>query len=251
MADKDHFTTLCKGGVYMKYLQVMFICLGLFVSAISYAEHQELNFSAIKNAAYIKHANRVMTEAYKRMGRTFTITELPAKRSLVSSNSGKGLDGELFRIAGVEKNYTNLIPIKVPLSRSMWMVYTIDTKFKVNGWQSLKPYKIGVRNGVVTTDKGTAGMDTVSVNSNQQLFELLETGRVDIVVMSHSNGEKYLNKHPDTKIHSLTEPVQIRPVYHFVHKKNAYYIPKLTAILQDMYEQGVIEKAYQEYVHNL
>ncbi|MFT5760784.1 MAG: polar amino acid transport system substrate-binding protein [Alteromonadaceae bacterium] len=114
----------------------------------------------------------VLSEVYKRVDIEIDTDLLPAKRSIRSANEGVNYDGELFRINGVEKEYTNLIPIKVPLHQSKWMVYTKNKKIKVNGWQNLKQYKLSIRRGISTTKKGTEGFNTIIVNTNKQLFEL-------------------------------------------------------------------------------
>lgn len=222
----------------------LFICL-LFIGVLLNSQDR-LTFTAIKGSSYTKYATEVMTEAYRRVGIEIEITPLPGTRALVTANNGDDADGELFRISGVEREYSNLLPIKIPLSLSYWQVYTIDKDFVVDGWLSLKPYVIGVRNGIATTEYGTEGMNTIKVNSNEQLFELLEKGRVDVIVLSKNNATKVLSNNPDIEVTLLDNPVEILPVYHYLHKKNSELVPLLTAVLDDMERDGTIEAIFNK-----
>jgi len=203
---------------------------------------ETLTFTSIKNSAFENFALSVMQKAYLTMDIKIALVPVPAKRSLKLANSGDGFDGELFRISGVEKTYPNLIPIKVPLHESNWMVYTQNKSIKVNGWISLKPYTIGIRRGVVTTEKGTQGMDIVVVNSNEQLFELLQRKRIDVAILSSGNGQKLLKKNIYSNIYQLETPVYKVNVYHYIHQKNKHLVPQLTQIMEKLKKQGVIAK---------
>lgn len=235
----------------MKYKKVMLVVLFLSYSVTDLLGDNVLNFSAIEGSAYTDFATTIMKEVYKRLDIDLIVTPLPAKRSLVSSNDGKELDGELFRISGIEKTYTNLIPIKVPLSVSNWLVLTIDTNIKVDGWDSLRPYRIGVRHGIATTDKGTEGMNTFKANSNEQLITMLIYGRVDIVVMSENNMKGLSHLIANSRIVALKDPVQVIPVYHYIHKKNILLIPQVRRVLEELEEEGFISAEYTKHLKSL
>lgn len=212
-----------------------------------HSQSKEITFAAIEGSSYTNYAVTILSEAYDRLGLKLKVVSLPPKRSLSTSNAGGEFSGELFRISGVEKTYENLIPIEVPLSYSEWIVYTIDHDFAVNGWESLRPYTIGVRNGIATTDYGTLGMNTEKVHTNEQLFNLLKIGRVDIVVMSKTNAARIQRRNPTPGLKALTPPVQEIPVYHFIHKDRNYLIPQITEVLQQMKEEGFIDNAFNDY----
>ncbi len=231
----------------MKTIRYIFFIITFLATGTISSPAKEVNFAVIEGSAYTNYAFKVLSEAYSRLDIELKITPLPPKRSLRSSNAGGELNGELFRISGIESTYTNLIPIQVPLSYSEWIVYAVEYDFKVNGWESLKPYKIGVRTGVATTDIGTLGMNTQGVNTNEQLFAMLEHSRVDIIVMSKTNAAKIQRNAPTPQLKALTPPVQLIPVYHFIHKDFSYIIPQITKVLQEMKDEGFIDNAFNEY----
>lgn len=235
----------------MKYTRVFVIIIISLYSSVYLSSDSTLNFSAIEGSAYTNFATTVMKEVYDRLDLDFVVTPLPAKRSLVSSNAGGELDGELFRISGIERTYTNLIPIEVPLSASYWMVLTVDKNFEVDGWESLQPYRIGVRHGIATTDRGTEGMNTFKANTNEQLITMLINGRVDIVVMSENNIKGLNHLITNSSIVSLEQPVQIIPVYHFLHKSNILLVPHVRGVLEDLKAEGFITRTFNKHLEEL
>ena len=221
----------------------------IFILNVNFAfSSDKLVFSSIEKSTFTNFALSVLREAYKRIGIEIDTSPLPAKRSLRSANEGINYDGELFRISGIEHEYTNLIPIKVPLHQSKWMVFTKNKRIKVNGWQSLKQYKLGIKRGIATTKEGTKGLgfDTHIVNTNKQLFELLERDRVDAVIISKGNAQKVLNDSDFKDIVMLKTPVQVNNVYHFLHIKNKQLIPQIYKSLKKLEIEGLIEKIKKE-----
>jgi len=228
------------------FLKISKVWVILVLTMLHLQAIETLTFTSIKNAAFENFALSVMEKVYLSMDIKINLVPVPAKRSLKLANSGDGFDGELFRISGVEKIYTNLIPIKVPLHESNWMVYSQDKSIKVNGWKSLKPYKIGIRRGVVTTEKGTKGMKIEVVNSNEQLFKLLQRKRIDVAILSSGNGQKLLRKAAYSNIYQLETPVHKVNVYHYIHKKNIHIVPKVTQIMNNLKKEGIIAKIRKE-----
>jgi len=226
----------------MKIIKILHLFLLSLFIVIPLQSSDKLVFTSVKNSGFSKFALEVMSIAYLNIGIKISIKPLPGTRALVVSNKGKDVDGELFRISGIEKKYTNLIPVKVALHESKWVIYTKNKEFKVNGWQSLKPYKIGIRRGIVTTKNGTQGMQTVMVNNNEQLFKMLDSNRVDVIIISEFNGKKYYNKDKYKDIKLLDTPVSVIPVYHFLHKKNKHLIPKITQAMETLESKGIIQK---------
>ncbi len=56
-------------------------------------------------------STEVLIEAYKQIGYSIKVKKLPAQRALVTSNKGL-LDGEVNRVKGIDRKYTDLIMIQ-------------------------------------------------------------------------------------------------------------------------------------------
>lgn len=221
--------------------------IGLILIAIPLQATEKLTFSAIKNSINTLISQKVVTEAYRRIGIEVIVKEYPGVRSLKYSNQGK-TDGELFRINGMGEAYPNLLMVPVPVNRQDGMVFTKQTEFAVTGWDSLKPYKVGVRRGIKFSDKGTKGMNPQIVNTNKSLFEILDRGRVDIIVITRVNGLEMLRQLKIPGIVPLEPPIESYPLYHYLHKKNKHLLPEITASLQIMEKEGLVQKTRELFI---
>ena len=220
-------------------------CLLLLMLAMSPLPSQAtepLEFSAIENSINTLISERVVAEAYRRIGIQITTKQYPAARAIKLSANGS-MDGELFRIGGLEKAYPNLVQVPVPINVMEGVVLTKHTDFPVDGWQSLKPFRVGIQRGIMFAERGTAsihGLKTHAVNSNEQLFGMLSKNRTDIIVVSRLNGLQTLKTLRIPDIHILEPPIETYFLYHYLHRKHRHLVPRLTAALKEMEAEGLI-----------
>lgn len=184
-------------------------------------------------------AQHVLTEAYARIGKRAVFQGYPIKRSLTIADNGV-TDGELARVAGLHNRYSNLIQISVPISYDQAIVYSKKYAFKVEGWQSLKPYKINYNNGFIYAEQKTKGMDVEVVTTVEQGLQKLNAGRSDLFI--GLLGEQCLIKKlnlPDIK--SLNPPLDTQNLFHYLHKRHKDLALKLEAVLLQMQESGELK----------
>ncbi|MFT5702148.1 MAG: polar amino acid transport system substrate-binding protein [Desulforhopalus sp.] len=186
-------------------------------------------------------SGKVVAEAYKRLGIQAHIKAFPSARSLLMSNMGE-VDGEVSRIKGIDKNYSNLIIVPVAINIVEGVVFTKDVTFSVTGWDSLLPYTIGIKRGTKFAEKGTKGMNVQSVTTNRQLFLKLDLRRTDVIVTARVSGLVELKMLKFEGIQVLEPPLVTMKLYHYLHKKHASLLPALTKVLQDMLVEGRIEE---------
>ena len=197
-------------------------------------------------------STRILSEAYGRIGIEIAARELPGPRSMDMANRGD-IDGELFRGEINGDQFPNLIRIPVPIMYGEIVVFTKDVEFEVVGWDSLRPYSIGIQYGVKEIEDGTKGMRVEPVRHSEQLLMKLATGRNDIVVHPRDLGLRTLKtvitqapEGIDLKalqgIMVLEPPLQRDALYHYLHSKHAALVPKLTVALQEMADEGLIQR---------
>ncbi len=173
---------------------------------------------------------------------------MPAERALHTSNSGK-IDGEVFRIVNVHKRFTNLVMVPTPINVLEGIAFVKDRHIVINnGWESLSNYKIGGQVGVKFVERGTKDMNRYLVDTNEQLFHMLDRGRVDVAVAAYVNGIKAIKKLELTSVKALQPSIQTYPLYHYLHKKNADLVPKLDKVLREMKRSGRIDQIRNEYI---
>ncbi len=199
---------------------------------------------------------RILTEAYGRIGIEIETRIFTGPRSLSMANRGS-IDGELFRGDLDKDKFHNLIRIPVPILYGELVVFTKDVEFEVMGWESLKPYVIGIYSGLTGAETGTKGMRVEPVATVEQLFKKLAAGRNDIVVFPRDQGmdtlKSLMTLNPEgidlqtlQKIRVLEPPIHLEVLYHTLHKKHAALVPKITAVLQEMTDEGLIQRITEE-----
>lgn len=182
----------------------------------------------------------VLRAAYAKLGIAISTTELPAARALALSNDGT-LDGEVNRIEGMEKSYPNLIRVPVAISQVDGVAFTKGLNFPVSGWESLRPYRLGTRIGLKFAEQGTAGMNVERVASVEQSFAKLAAGRVDVVVETRLSGLWQVKAAGLQGITVLEPPLIRRQLFHYLHKKHAHLVPRITAVLEKMQADGQLQ----------
>lgn len=198
----------------------------------------ELVFSTFPSKGLGELYERILCEAYGRIGYKVAINRVPGRRALILADSGV-VDGEAARLAAVEKKCPNLIRVPTSIFRSEMVVFTRDKTIDVSrGWDSLDAYTVGVLSGYKYVETMTEGKERILSSSYESLFKMLEIGRVDIVVLSLFDGLKALKDLQIDNVSTMYPPLADLPVYHYLHIKNEKLVPQINAVLQEMNEEG-------------
>ncbi|CAM3863611.1 substrate-binding periplasmic protein [Roseateles saccharophilus] len=193
-------------------------------------------------------AAKVMLEAYRRMGMEADIVSMPGERSLVSANAGE-TDAELYRKAGMEKTYPNLVMVPVPVASYEVVAFVPShSVLSVNGWASLQALRMAFVKGIKVIEENTGGMQVVPVASLQQAFGMLDRGRVDVVLANRISGLATLRSMKLTGIEPRPQPLASFPVFHYVNVSRQALLPKLSQVLQDMTRERWIQHAQDEII---
>jgi len=233
---------------YRQFLMIILVAIIVMTCRVSMAK--TLNFSCIEETPDIEISRLVLAEAYGRLGIDITIQELPGLRALIYANEGL-TDGELFRAKGIEDEYTNLVQIKVPINTVDVVVITKSFFFEVNGWQSLKSYKIGIQSGITFIESSISNMEGLKVNrvkNISQLLGMLENERIDVVVAPRISALLSLADLKSETITLLEPPLQILPLFHYLNKKHQSLVPELENVLKIMEDEGEIQRIRDEYI---
>ena len=187
----------------------------------------------------------VLCVAYRKLHIHLDYIKFPAERALRMSNTGETI-GESARGKGIEKKYKNLIMVPVSVVKVDWVVVSKDKTIKVNGWQSLKPYIIGIRRGLKLAEDKTFGMRVEPVASYKQTLQKVVAGRNDVAVIPRLSALMTLKEESITCLTILDPPLETFPLFHYLHKSKKYLLNDLTKILQEMATSGEIQKIQQQ-----
>ena len=227
---------------------IYFAIVFLLSSTDSYADNTLIFGQSIDPIADI--SAQVLSEAYKRINIEVKFKKLPARRSIESSNNGL-LDGEVNRIAGIDKKYSNLIMIPFPINFLEGVAFTKKQNITINGWDSLKPYTIAIRLGTKFAEKGTKGMNVKKFVSNEKIFNLVSENRYDICVSSRIVGLYQIKKQNLIGIKVLEPPLAKHDLFHYLNKKHDDFVPIISKEIEKMQQEGRISEIRKEFISRL
>ncbi|MFP4084925.1 MAG: substrate-binding periplasmic protein [Desulfonatronovibrio sp.] len=230
------------------------ICiLGLFfllVPGLANAENQIITISTsykslLSNPRQTGMLDRIVIEAFQRIGIKAQIMFTPTERSLVDVNAGL-IDAELNRIKGMEKKFPNLVRVPEP-NMTMHFVAFAKKSYPVDGWASLRDLHIGIVRGWKILEENTRNFPHVTlVPTETELFSMLEKGRIDVALYAKLTGYEQIKLRGLSGIHHLEPPLASRNMYLYLHKKHEHLAGKVARTLREMKEDGTYEQIVRE-----
>jgi len=185
-------------------------------------------------------------EIFKRANIGLEIEYLPAERALINANEGIN-DGTFLRIPGLSRSYPNLIQVPEVFMDYEFVAISKNQKFRVDGWESLRPYNLGIITGWKIVEDNTGNAKTVTKAENvEQLFQLLKLNRVDIIIFEKLRGLIALQKYQIEGAVILQPPVIRKPMFMYMNIKHKNLIPKISDALRASKADGTHERLQRE-----
>jgi len=202
--------------------------------------------SPLNTSEHTGFLDLVAAEAFRRSGLKLETVMLPAERGLMNVNLGIE-DGEMSRIAGLEKVYPNLI--RVPETIMDWEFYAFsELKIDLNGgWSDLANYSVAFINGWKILERNVpAETEITKVKNPEQLFYLLARKRTQVVIYERWAGLRQI-KQPQLKAVRLIQPaLSKRKMYMYLHKKHRVLAIKIAEALKSMKRDGTYDKLEEQ-----
>lgn len=194
----------------------------------------------------------ILKVAYARLGIQVQFVAVPPLRSLLESSEGR-VDGEVQRILKVETQYPTLIAVRPSINFIEPAAFVKKADFKVQGWESIAPYRVGIVRGVGSSETGTRGMSRVTaVPSMEALMRMLAAERLDVAVNDRLSGVLILHQLGLAgEVHPLEPPLQRIPLYHLLHVKHVDLIGRVEEVLRGMAASGELEQIRLRAVKSL
>lgn len=177
----------------------------------------------------------LLKEAFSRLDINITIENRPAERSLKDANNGV-TDGDFFRVSEIGLSYPNLLIVPEPLYEMEFVAFSKMKNLTLpNSWSSLSDYNTGYVIGWKIIEENIGDMyGNSAVGSQEILFKLLDANRIEVAIYSRHFGRELINKFALKNIYMAHQPLAVKPMYLFLHKRHGAIIPQLTNILKEM-----------------
>ena len=200
-----------------------------------------LTFSTVLDALESTISQRVLTEAYRRIGIDVRVQRFPGDSALQRANSG-AVDGDLQRIDFIEVEAPNLVQVPVPIAYLEVGVFSHDPMYRVRSWLDLRDRRVGVVKGILAVQRAMGDVRVREVDSYGELYRAMARGEVDAIVV----GTQYLAAVPllakDTKPLYLSGVLDTYMLYHHLHRRHAALVTEIEPVLKSMLMDGTIAR---------
>jgi polar amino acid transport system substrate-binding protein len=182
-------------------------------------------------------------EAFRRAGATLKLVKLPPERGLINANDGIE-DGDITRIAGLEKQYPNLVRVPEKLIDWEFSAFSKNTTIQAI-WPALQRHSLGHIKGWKIYERAVEGAPHVStVEDADQLMRLLSLGRIEVALYERWLGLALLKKQGIGDVRPLMPLLATREMYIYLHKRHERLVPKLAEALRALKQDGTYQKVY-------
>ncbi len=194
-------------------------------------------------------SDRVLQEAFRRIGIPMRIVCLPSERALVNADEGAD-DGNFVRIKEIGAYYPNLVIVPESLVKFEFVVFSKRRDLRVGGWSGLKPYNVGIVRGWKILEANIRGTKSLTeVKDERILFGLLNSDRVDVAVYDRMQGLALLRELGYRGIHAIGSPLAVRDMYLHLNRRNVKLAPLIAGAIRGMKKDGSYRRIVRQVLH--
>ena len=205
----------------------------------------ELQLSVIARSTTHGDVWKAAEVAFQRAGVRAVVREVSPERSAVLANEGK-TDGDVGRSSGLEKTYPNLVQVPEPIFLYAPTAFSYQ-RFDVSaGWDSLRAHTVCIRRGLRQTEQRTRDMRRHVLADEATMLRMLAAGGCDVAVMERNNGLARAAMAAEPPLLRLLPPMEVMPLYIYLHKSHASLVPRVAAALKQMRADGTMQRLLGE-----
>lgn len=226
----------------------LFACAFLFGCSNTAKDRLVLVTGADPEHPYLQKQIEYFYETLKPLGYELVVEMHQSQICFELSNSGE-VDGEMWRIEGVEKTYPNLIRVPTAIWSHPELAF-VKEDIELSDWKSLAPYRVGFRKGTKVIEDNIEGiverpfpLDTV-----EEAFDLLLKGEIDVVMSDNITGTLLLDsdKYRSSGIRIIEKPIDEALLYTYLNKKHASLVPELAKAISRTKADGTYARIVGE-----
>lgn len=212
------------------------------------------DIAVIEDIPATRAAVRILQEAYRMAGHELRPQIVPSQRALFMAENGL-VDGDLFRIEGITAEHPNLVPVPYPLMQGHVIALLARTGNECAEQLPTGPLIAAVRRGVIIEKRAalSLGVTPVYTGSYTQIEMLLDSGRVDLALISEIEGISPLTGHTLNKHQKLCNPITHFTLFHYLHQRHAELANTLADALEQLEASGekgrILNQAHEKILN--
>jgi len=213
----------------------------------SIAKGEQYHFVSINHLVEQEIGRLILPQIYNKLNIEITITPLPGKRAEYQATSGAS-DGEIMRIYSYGVNNPSVHRVPTPYYQLETMAFIKKgAEITIETASDLKKYSLAKVRGVIHTNNITHGLYNVAdLNSTEQIMRFVNLGRADVALTNTIDGLMVIKESGFDDIVPIAAPLAKLNLYHYVHEKHKYLIPKVDAQIKAMKKSGELDKIIKD-----
>ncbi len=224
-------------------IKFLSLILGLFLwSSCSSPETKQLVLvtGADPEHAYLKKQVAFLSAVFESVGYELLVEKHQSQKCFELSNGGL-VDGEMWRIKGVDRQYQNLVRVPTAIWAHPELAF-VNGDIELEDWASLAPYRVAFRRGTKVIEDNIEGVVSrpYPVDTVAEAFEMLARGEVDVVMSDNIDGTLLYesDKYKDTNIRLIEKPIDEALLFTYLNKKHASIVPSVTKAISEKKRDG-------------
>lgn len=167
------------------------------------------------------------------------------ERGMLNANEGID-DGLAMRVAGLEKQYPNLIRVPEEIAVNDFVAISAKHRFDTPNWDALKPYVVTYIIGWKVFEQNVPkGKELTLVRDAEQLFTLLAKDRADVALYERWQGLAQ-TRAMGIRVQVMEPPLVRTKMYMYLHKKHAALVPRVAQALAKLKQNGTYQRIQDE-----
>lgn len=188
----------------------------------------------------------IAREVFRRAGLRLTLVKLPAERGLINANAGID-DGDLTRIAGLERIYPNLVRVPEKLVDWHFVAFTRTAKITAASWTTVEPLSVAhIRGWKIYEQSLSPATHVTTADTAEQLFVMLQNDRIDLALYERSLGSALAKRMGITDLRIVEPPLAVREMFIYLNKKHADKVSAIARALRAIKDEGLYGRICRE-----
>lgn len=200
----------------------------------------------LSNAEGTGIIDRVAIEAFRRVGVSACIEQLPCERSLLNADAGV-TDGDILRIPGVVAGkYANLIVVPEVLYALPMSGFASRPDIQAKGLDGLAKLRVGYVLGWKILEEQVRAADILRVRGTGELFPLLSEGKADVVIYERLTGLQLVKELGLKGIRVLDPPLLVTPQYLVLNRRHQHLVEPLAVAIRAIKADGSYAAVFRQ-----
>ncbi|MDC7220788.1 MAG: hypothetical protein PQJ59_12710 [Spirochaetales bacterium] len=213
--------------------------------------HLKIGTSTYETGQHGEYLVILLDELSNKLGFTYDYLYIPPSRLSVMGDEGS-IDGDILRISTYGDKHPNLIKVPTSYMNHRILVYCKSPEISVHSWEEIrdKGYTISIRRGVSAFEKpATLYVDEqriLRVNDDNIGIKMAGAERVDLAMISNLALDVLENSMKEAQLY-LAGEIPSDTLHLYLHKTKAEYVPIIDRAIQELEEEGILEKFRPKY----